>query len=305
MATIKLPFKESTSKIVWSWIGVIVGSFLVAAAYVLFNTPYKITPGGVYGLAIIVNNFIPDFKVGTLGLAMDVPLLIISLIIFGKNFGAKTILSALLLPFMMNGLESLVGGTDPSLILGGRIDLSGDVLLASIYGGTLIGIGLGIIVKSGATSGGTDVIAMIITKYLKLPFSKSVLIVEAMVILTGMIVFGSWVLPLYSLISLFLTTKLIDVVIEGASTDKMLFIISDKYEDIKEYILNDLERGGTYFKASGMYTQSDKMVIFVTISRKELPSVREVVGQIDPKAFITVVNTHEIMGSGFKSLTDK
>lgn len=304
MATLKLPFRESVSKIIISWAGVLLGSFLIALAYVLFNTPYNITPGGVYGLGIVINSFFPDIMVGTIGLSLDIPLLIISFIIFGRGSGLKTIASALVLPIMMNALTLLFGGTDPALILDGKINLSNDILLASIFGGILTGVGLGIIVKSNATSGGTDVIGMIMTKYLKMPFSKSMLIVESCVIVSGLVVFGDWTLPLYSLISLFITSKLIDVIIDGTSTDKLLFIISEKHEEIKNFILEDLGRGGTYLKASGMYTKSDKMVIFVVISRNQLPRMREVIKGLDDKAFLTVVNAHEIVGDGFKSFIE-
>lgn len=304
MATLKLPFRESVSKIIISWAGVLLGSFLIALAYVLFNTPYNITPGGVYGLGIVINNFFPNIMVGTIGLSLDIPLLILSFIIFGRGSGLKTIAAALVLPIMMNALTLLFGGTDPALILDGKINLSNDILLASIFGGILTGVGLGIIVKSNATSGGTDVIGMIMTKYLKMPFSKSMLIVESCVIVSGLVVFGDWTLPLYSLISLFITSKLIDVIIDGTSTDKLLFIVSDKHEEIKKFILEDLGRGGTYLKASGMYTKSDKMVIFVVISRNQLPRMREVIKMLDDKAFLTVVNAHEIVGDGFKSFIE-
>lgn len=304
MAALKLPFRESVSKIIISWAGVFFGSLLIAVAYVLFNTPYNITPGGVYGLGIVINHFFPDIMVGTIGLSLDIPLLITSFIIFGKGSGFKTIAAALVLPIIMNTLTVMVGGTDPALILNGNINLSNDILLASIFGGILTGIGLGIIVKSNATSGGTDVIGMIMTKYLKMPFSKSMLIVESCVVLSGLVVFGNWTLPLYSLISLFITSKLIDVMIDGTSTDKLLFIISEKHEVIKDFILNELDRGGTYLKASGMYTKSDKMVIFVVISRNQLPRMRDLIKEIDKGAFMTVVNAHEILGDGFKSFTE-
>ncbi|MEG0500117.1 MAG: DUF2179 domain-containing protein, partial [Rikenellaceae bacterium] len=111
-------------------------------------------------------------------------------------------------------------------------------------------------------------------------------------------------LPLYSLISLFITSKLIDVIVDGTSTDKLLFIISEKHEEIKEFILKDLDRGGTYLKASGMYTKSDKMVIFVVISRNQLPMMRDLIKTLDKNAFMTVVNAHEIVGDGFKSFVD-
>lgn len=304
MAPLKLPFKESISKVIVSWLGVILGSVLIAIAYVLFNTPYNITPGGVYGLAIVINNFFPDIMVGTIGLSLDVPLLIISFIIFGRGSGFKTVAAALVLPLIMNFLTMFVGGTDPALILGGKINLANDMLLASIFGGILTGIGLGIIVKSKATSGGTDVIGMVLTKYLRMPFSKSMLIVESCVIVSGLVVFGDWTLPLYSLISLFITSKVIDIIIDGTSTDKLLFIISDKHEEIRTYIIDELGRGGTYLKASGMYTKSDKMVIFVVVSRNQLPLVKDVIKSLDSNAFLTIVNAHEIVGDGFKSFIE-
>lgn len=304
MATLKLPFRESVSKIIVSWLGVLFGSVLIAIAYVLFNTPYNITPGGVYGLAIVINHFFPDIMVGTIGLSLDIPLLIISFIIFGRGSGFKTIAAALVLPIVMNAFTLFVGGTDPTMILDGKINLTNDMLLASIFGGILTGIGLGIIVKSKATSGGTDVIGMVMTKYLRMPFSKSMLIVESCVIVSGLVVFGDWTLPLYSLISLFITSKVIDIIIDGTSTDKLLFIVSDKHEELRNYIIEELGRGGTYLKASGMYTKSDKMVIFVVVSRNQLPLMKDIIKSVDDKAFLTVVNAHEIMGDGFKSFIE-
>lgn len=304
MATLKLPFRESVSKIIVSWLGVLFGSVLIAIAYVLFNTPYNITPGGVYGLAIVINHFFPDIMVGTIGLSLDIPLLIISFIIFGRGSGFKTIAAALVLPIVMNAFTLFVGGTDPAMILDGKINLTNDMLLASIFGGILTGIGLGIIVKSKATSGGTDVIGMVMTKYLRMPFSKSMLIVESCVIVSGLVVFGDWTLPLYSLISLFITSKVIDIIIDGTSTDKLLFIVSDKHEELRNYIIEELGRGGTYLKASGMYTKSDKMVIFVVVSRNQLPLMKDIIKSVDDKAFLTVVNAHEIMGDGFKSFIE-
>lgn len=302
MRSIKSPFKESVTKTITDYALILFGSFLIAAAFALFNTPYQITPGGVYGLAVVINYFFPQFMVGTIGLVLDVPLLITSFIIFGRGAGFKTVFAALTLPIIMNFITFLVGNTtDPTLILNGNINLTNDVLLAAIYGGVLAGVGLGVIVRTRATSGGTDVISMIICKYARLPFGQSTLIVESMVILAGLLAFGSWLLPLYSLISLFITSKVIDFIVEGSNDDKLLFIISNKHEEIKDYILNDLDRGGTYLKASGMYTKSDKMVIFLVISKKQLPMVRSAINRIDDKSFLTVVNAHEIMGDGFKS----
>lgn len=297
---LKIPAKSVIIKEIASYGGIIIGSLLMAAAFALFNTPYKVTPGGVYGIGIIINYFFPNIMVGTIGLSLDIPLLIIFFLVFGKGAGVKTIVSALCLPIFMNIITTIIGGTDPAIILDGKMNLTNDVLLASIYGGVLCGAGLGIIVRTGATSGGTDVVAMLIAKFFKCKFTFAMILVEASVILSGMILFGDWKLPLYSLISLFLTSAVIDIMVDGPSTDKMLLIISDKHEDIRNFILNDLERGGTYLKATGMYTNNDKEVIFVVLSRNQLPMIKSFIYNIDPLAFITVVSAHETFGDGFK-----
>lgn len=302
---LKIPAKRVILKEAADYGGIIIGTLLMAAAFALFNTPYKVTPGGVYGIGIIVNHFFPNIMVGTIGLSIDIPLLIIFFVAFGRGAGVKTVVSALLLPAFMNIITTIIGGTDPAIILEGKMNLSNDVLLASIYGGVLCGAGLGIIVRTGATSGGTDVVAMLIAKFFKCKFAFAMVLVEAMVILSGMVLFGDWRLPLYSLISLFLTSKVIDIMIDGPSTDKMLLIISDKHEDIRDYIINDLERGGTYLKASGMYTENDKNVIFVVLSRNELPMIKSFIHKIDPLAFMTVVSAHETLGDGFKQFNNK
>ena len=117
--------------------------------------------------------------------------------------------------------------------------------------------------------------------------------------------FGDWKLPLYSIITIFLMTKTLDYIISGGSTDKLLFIISEKHDDIRKYVIDNLERGGTYIKASGMYTHSDKNMMFVVISRRELALVQSYIKEVDPLVFMVVVNAHETLGDGFKSLSEE
>ena len=201
------------------WVYVVVGAALLAAAFVLFITPYRIVPGGVYGMGVVLHYLFPAIQVGTYGLSMDIPLLLISFRIFGARFGTKTVAAALLTPLFMNTLTYLVG-SDPATILGGKIDLSNDVLLSCIFGGTLMGAGVGLILKTHATSGGTDLIASIISKYLHLPISRSVLYVDAAVVLFGLIAMGDWKLPLYSLVTIFVSSRVIDYIVDGGSGDK-------------------------------------------------------------------------------------
>ncbi len=145
-----------------------------------------------------------------------------------------------------------------------------DALLSSIFGGVFIGFGLGLIFKAKATSGGTDIVAMIIAKYTKLPLGQLMILVDSAIVLIGLIVFKDWKIPLYSLIVIFITGRVIDVVLQGISYDKTLFIISDKHQQIRDKIINDLNRGGTFLKGNGMYNNTDKTIIFTVVNRREL-----------------------------------
>lgn len=282
------------------WLYVVVGAALLAAAFVLFITPYRIVPGGVYGMGVVLNYLFPAIPVGTYGLSMDIPLLIIAFRIFGARFGTKTIVAAILTPLFMNGL-TWFAGTDPVTMFGGKIDLSDDVLLSCIFGGTLMGLGIGLILKTHATSGGTDIVAMIVSRYLHMPISRAVLYVDSLVVLFGLIVLGDWKLPLYSLVTIFVSSRVIDYIVDGGSGDKLLFILSGNHDQIRDYILDGLDRGGTYIKASGMYTGADKEMIFVVVSRREVSLMRDRIREVDPDAFMIVVDAHETLGEGFKT----
>ncbi|MDL2230364.1 YitT family protein [Alistipes sp. OttesenSCG-928-L06] len=287
-----------------SWIYIIVGSFLIAAAFVLFITPYKIVPGGVYGTGIVIHHLFPSIPVGTFGLMLDIPLLLVAFLIFGGKFGTKTIVAAILTPVIMDTMTYFIG-EDPATMLGGSINLSGDVLMSCIFGGVFLGTGLALIVRTHATSGGTDIIAMILHKYTKMPFSRCMLIVDSSVVLIGLVVLKDWRIPLYSLITIYVTTKMVDMILDGGSSNKALFILSEKHEQIRKLILEDLDRSGTYIHATGMYTMEEKNMIFVVVDRTELPVVQDYIKGIDEHAFMVVVNAHEIYGEGFKPLVEK
>lgn len=283
---------------------IIFGAFLIAASFVLFITPYKIVPGGVYGAGVVFNYLFPSIQVGTWGLMMDVPLLILSFILFGKLFGGKTILAAVICPLFMDMMTYFIG-SDPSLMFGGHIDLSNDVLLSCLFGGVILGTGVSLILKSRATSGGTDILAMILSRYSHIPISRALLIVDSLVVVFGLVVLGDWKVPLYSLVTIFVSTKVIDFVLEGGSGDKLIFILSDKHEAIRNFILDDLARGGTYIHSAGMYSNAPKNMIFVVVSRREMTLLQDCVRKADPLAFMIVVNAHETLGDGFKTFQDK
>lgn len=286
-------------KDITSWILVVIGTFMLASSFVLFINPYNIVPGGVYGAGVVLHYLFPSIDVGTFGWCMDIPLLITSFFIFGKTFGLKTIVSSCLTPLFMNLLTWNIG-SDPSTMLGGTVNFQNDLIITCIFGGIMMGAGVGLVLKSHATSGGTDIVGMIISKYIHIPIAKAVMMVDSMIVLFGLIVLGDWKIPLYSLVVIFVSTKMIDYVLQGGENDKLLFIISDKHDEIKQFILDKLSRGCTYIKSSGAYTKNEKDMIFVVISRRELSQLQDHIMSIDDKAFVIVLNAHETLGDGFK-----
>lgn len=295
MAFFLLKEKPFTKKWFLSYSLIILGSFILASGFVLFITPYKITPGGVYGISIMLH-YLLGTPVGIMALAFDIPLTLIAVKILGPRFGFKTVLGFSLTAIFTDTL-TYFWGYEPLV--------KGDALLSSIFGGVLLGLGIGLIFKAKATSGGSDIIAMILNKYTKLPLGQLMIYVDSVIVLFGLIVFKDWKIPLYSWIVIFITGKVIDIVIEGISYEKSLFIISDKHEEIREKIINNLNRGGTYIDGKGMYNMADRRIIFTVVSRRELTLLEEYIQVIDPKAFLTVLNANEILGEGFKSLNEK
>jgi uncharacterized membrane-anchored protein YitT (DUF2179 family) len=286
-----------------AWSLIVLGAFILASGFVLFIDPHRIAPGGVYGIGIIVHyltkglfSWAPEgLPIGTVGLVLNIPLTIIGIKLLGPRFGIKTVVGFILTSIFID-LQHFFFGYNP---------LVDDALLSSVFGGVLIGFGLGLIFKSKATSGGSDIIAMIIAKYTRLPLGQLMIYVDSAIVLIALAAFQDWKIPLYSWIVIYITGKVIDVTIQGVSYDKTLFIISDKYEDIRDKLINDIDRGGTILNGIGMYKGQEKKVIFTNVSRREVHILRDFIEEIDSNAFITVIDANEILGNGFKPLKEE
>jgi uncharacterized membrane-anchored protein YitT (DUF2179 family) len=274
---------------------IVAGTLLVSLGYVYFITPYKIVPGGIYGISIVLHHTF-GLPVGLTALAFNIPLTIIGTRVLGPRFGAKTVVGFVLTSVFVDVL-SYFSEFNPLV--------DGDPLLSSIFGGAIIGVGVGLIFKSKATSGGSDVIAMIISRFTRLSLGLMMMAVDSVIVLVGFVAFGDWHIPLYSWITIFVMGKVIDAVLQGVSYEKTIFIVSDQHQAIRDKIINDLHRGGTYLNAEGMYNGNQKKVIFTVVNRRELAMLEEFINQVDPKAFLTVMDANEILGKGFKSLRDK
>ncbi len=285
---------------------IIVGTFIMSIGFVVFISPLKLAPGGVYGIAIILHHVF-NFPIGLSGICLDLPLLLIGTLWLGPKFGVKTLVGVITLPAFISMWEKIYGyapliasASDPMVA-----DPSATFILA-LFGGVLIGLGLGLIFKTRATSGGTDIIAMIIGKYVKhIPLGTLLIIVDSTIVLAALAVFKDWTIPLYSWLVIYVTGLVMDKVIAGFSSNKAVLIISDQYEEIRQHIFDELDRGGTYFNGEGMYNHDEKKVIFTSISPKQLPILIHFVQEIDPKAFISVLDASETLGDGFMSLKEK
>ncbi|HSV87386.1 MAG TPA: YitT family protein [Bacteroidales bacterium] len=287
--------KIFSRKWIISYLLITLGSLIMAAGYVFFIAPHRIVPGGVFGIGIVLNHQF-GIPVGLTGLALNIPLTIIGIKVLGPRFGIKTIVGFVLASLFIDGL---------TLIYGQQPLVPDDALVSSIFGGVLIGFGLGLIFKSKATSGGSTIVAMLMSKFTRIPIGQTLMIVDSVIVFVGLIAFGDWTIPLYSWIAIYITGKVIDGVMAGVSYEKTLFIISEKYEQIANKILMDLKRGGTFINGKGMYSNDEKKIIFVNVSRREVVILQEFIHEIDPNAFVTVIDASEILGRGFKSLHEK
>jgi len=308
--TYSLPFvpsdKQRRNKAIKSYLQIIIGSLIVAIAYVFFITPHKIIPGGVYGISIILHyktvglfDFLPNgLPIGTTALFFNIPLVIIAYRVFGQGSLSRTIVTFVATAVFVDSLTLL--SDNNGLIQA----LSDDTLLSCIFGSFILGFGVAMILRAKGTSAGTDVVAKILTKYSQIPVGYTLIIIDSIIVIFGLIAFGDWKIPLYSLFTVFVYGKAVDIFMQGLSFDKAVFIISDKNELISEKIINELHRGGTFFHGKGMYNGTEKNVIFTVINNRQVVRLREIIHQIDPKAFITILDATEILGEGFRSIED-
>ena len=298
----------------------IFGSLLFALGDVLFVNPYLLAPGGTYGLSNVLNTVWP-WKISLYALCMDIPLLIVGTLILGPKFGFKTILSTFLIfgftflietyigykPIIQNGIFENPEIVNAEWLLvphSESIYFAPDYFLNTLVAGGIYGLAIGLIFKSGATSGGSDIISMILHKYTKISLGTLVMIVDSCITLTTLIAFGQLRLPIYSILVIFIEGKIIDLVVDGFNSYKTAFIVTDKAEEVRDIIVKDINRGGTCFFGKGLYKGVDRKMIYVTLTRPELVKLQSLLSEVDPEAFLNVVSSTDILGKGFKPLSE-
>lgn len=272
---------------------VMVGTFLTAISVVVFFDANELVLGGVSGLSIVIKElgkmfFGIELPLSIISFSVNLPLLIAAYIIMGKGFLGKTVFSTILFSIFLEMIKFLPV-------------YKGELMLSAIYGGAILGVGAGLIFKGRATSGGSDLLAAMIYKYNShIPISKILFIIDAIVIGIGLFVFGIEK-SMYSVISVFICTKVAGGIIDGIGFAKAVFIISDKSDEIAKDLMENQKRGVTALKGKGMYTGKEKDVLLCVFSQKEISEVKERVIEIDSNAFMMVTDIKEVLGEGFVS----
>ena len=281
-------------KMLKEYTGISLGAFMIAAAISVFFEPNEMVTGGATGLAIVIANLGAqagfDLSLGMLNLLINAPLFLIGFKLFGIKFLAKTLYATFFLSFCLFFTEKL-----PTI--------ESDLILIAIFGGVLSGAGIGLVFRSFATTGGTDLAASILHKFFKhYQISTLMLLIDSVIVLTGLFVFGMMQM-MYAVIAIFVTSRTISVMLEGLSFAKAVFIISDHSDEIGKKILEKLDRGATVLTGKGMYTQKDKSVILCVVSRKEMIKLKELSHHVDPNSFLIVTDVREVFGEGFLSVS--
>jgi len=281
-------------KMVKEYVLITIGVLLVALGIQFFLAPNKIAAGGVTGIAIIVNSYIPRFQIGLIVLILNIILFIVGFIAIGNKFGAKTIYSSL----MLSGIIWFMERTTALNII-----ITTNQLLASIFGTFLGGIGLGLVFNQNASTGGTDILAKILNKFIHVDIGKSLLVVDFIVTLFAGISFGAEA-GMYALLSVILNGFVIDSVIEGLNISRQIFVISSKNDLISKFIIEELERGCTILHGKGGYSKEDTYILYTVLGRKEFIRLKGYIKEVDAKAFISITHAHEVLGEGFKDIIE-
>lgn len=272
--------------------GVTLGVLLTALGLDSFLIPSKIAAGGVSGIATVLH-YLLHVPVGITMLILNVPLFLMGVYRLGLRFGFRSLYGTISLSVFIDGLA-------PFLPVVTR-----DPLLASLFGGVLVGLGLGLVFRYRGTTGGTDLAAAVLRTYTGANVGQLLFLVDAVVVLAAGFAFSSWELALYALITIFITAWLIDLVQEGISYAKAFFIISNEPEKMAKAVLREINRGATVLRGQGAYSGADKDVLLVVVNRSEVTRLKDLVHQVDSRAFVILADVHEVLGEGFKPLSDK
>jgi len=280
-------FNGKTKTIIVEMAGTVLGAAIMAFGVASFLLPNQLSSGGVSGVTTITY-YLLNIPMGTMMIIINIPLFIFAWYRIGKEFFVKSLIGTISLSFFIDLLDKYPPVTS-------------DRFLACIYGGVIIGIGTAIILKASASTGGTELVTNLIKTYNPhIIMSRYLTIIDTVIVTLNVIFLGQVEIGLYSAIAIYLYGKLVDIVFEGIYFTKLLFIISDRNEEISSAIGNEVKRGVTGLYGKGMYSNKDKLILMSAASRGDIYKIKSLARSIDPKCFIVVANAREVLGKGFK-----
>ncbi|WP_373899076.1 YitT family protein [Haloimpatiens sp. FM7315] len=282
--------KNFIKEMIWLHIGLII----VSAGTYFFLVPNNLAVGGVSGLAMVIQSYFPSLSIGFLMFVMNTILFIVGLIFIGFSFGARSIYTSFAFSGLVWIFEKLIPMKSP---------LTNDIFIELLFGSLLSAIGIAIVFEQNASTGGTDIIAKIMNKYLHMDLGKALLLVDLIITLFACSAFGIKK-GMYALLGVIILGVLIDVVIGGLNDYKKVEIVSSRGDLIKKYIIENLDRGATLYIGKGAYTNEEKEIINTVLDKKQFIKLKKYIHEIDKKAFIVTYNVHETLGEGFKRLTE-
>ena len=282
-----IDWRREGRQLVRDYLLVVIGALVTAVSFSWFFLPYDVAPGGVTGIATVLSS-LTGLSVGLLSFLINVPLFLTGWRQVGWRFAVRSFVAMVLLSVFIDLLPPL--------------NPAGDIMLATVFGGVLLGVGLGIVVRAGATTGGTDMAAKMIHRLAGfLSIATILFIIDATVVLIAAMAFGIQA-GLWALIALFISSKAMDVVIKGFNTAMQFLIITREPEEIVRRIHGDLDRGCTRIKAYGTYSGEEMGTLLCVVARTEASRLKKVIAEADPNAFVTVCDVHEALGEGFTGM---
>lgn len=270
-----------------NYLFILVGTLSISISVVLFFLQNNITTGGTPGAAILLHH-LTDFSIGSMVIAINIPLLILGTKYLGKLFTIRTIITLILISVFIDFFNSYL-----------KLEaLTNNILLSSIFGGVIIGLGVGFIIKGNSSAGGSTVIARILSSTLHFKPAKVILVIDFIIIVCSIYVFNDIEKALWSIMSIYATSKTIDIVLTGTLSTKVIHIVSNETEKLSSVISKELGVEGTIIKGTKLLNQEDKTMIFIVIDIKKLSVLKDIIQENDPDAFMIVMEASEMLGRG-------
>ena len=269
---------------------ILLGSILLAGSYNLFIIPHHVVPGGMVGVAQLVNQ-LTGWPIGLMALAINLPILVLASRVMGPGYGVRTVVAMTYVSLAIDALAHWRGS-------GSVIE---DILVSTVFGGVIVGVGIALIIRGKANAGGTALLGQLFSRLTRVPTGRCMLYIDGVIVLASVLILRDLAAAPYAIIGIFAVSRSVDAVLNGLDASKGMMIISEKHREIREVILGGLDRGGTVLSGRGLFQEDEeRRVIFTALSRREAVALQKRIRDLDPGAFCMVFDASEVLGSGFR-----